>query len=1552
MKLKRVKKATRNSKATLGRATKVPKKAVASAKSPSHRQKSLTKASLQIDGAAASSEVRRKEFPIVGIGASAGGLEACTELLKNLPTDTGMAFVLVQHLDPEHESLLPALLANSTTMPVLQVRNGMGVEPNQFYVIPPNATMAINDRVLKLLPRQPRQGPQRCIDMFFESLAEDRGHEAIGVILSGTASDGTLGLGAIKGEGGLTFAQDDSARFNSMPRSAMAAGSVDFVMPPGEIARELSRIARHPFVARPDGAREPEPPPELADGFKQILKMVRRMTGVDSNYYKPGMLHRRIKRRMVLNRTEDLRAYATFLNSHPEEIEALAQDFLIGVTSFFRDPPSFEFLQKKIFPRILKAHEQEGLDNPVRVWVPGCSTGQEVYSIAIAWLEFTKRSRANVPMQIFGTDVNEAYLEKARAAVYAKSLVLDVSKERLRRFFVEVETGYRVNKPVREMCVFARQNVTSDPPFSRMQLISCRNLLIYLQPEVQKRILSVLHFSLKPHAFLFMGRADSVSNVSDLYTPIDRRYKIFIKEFSQSAVEMHFNPRVFPVQRAAGPILQSRLPAVSGGLEAQRQADKLLLSRYAPASVVVNSEFEIMQFRGRTGPFLETPPGRATLNLLKMAEGELREALHAALMKARRSSQSAEKKGIKVTENGRTLTVDLEVISLKGTSGDGRFFLVLFQPVDELSQAQRPSAAKKSAQSGAKGPPADQSELTRLQRELADTNAHLQAVISEHETYAEELQSVNEEAQAGNEELQSVNEELETSKEELQATNEELGTINAELHARNAELGHANEDLANLLGSVRLPIVMVGIDLRIRRFNVAAGVALHLIPTDVGRPIGHLRSPVESVDLEALLAEVIQDMAVREYEVQDRQGRWFILRAHPYRTAENKIEGAILLLIDIDELKRTTESRDYSQAIINTLHEPLVVLRPDLRVNTANRAFYELLDTVPRETEGQLIYELGGGVWDFPQLRELLEQTVPRNHSFTDFELTRDFGRSGRRTLLLNARTLDTGKGRPPQILLAMEDVTERRKSEEALRASELRYRRIFESAKDGILVLNPETQRIIDAYPYMVELLGYNRQEFIGGKLWEVGLLKDEAANRAAFTQLRQHGVIRYDDLPLQTKSGEPRDVELVCNVYDEANQQTVQCNVRDVTERQQLLKSLRDAEAFRRLMVERVQNHAIFTVDVSGRINTWNVAAERVFGYTEEEILGQSGDLLFPPEDRSSGIPQKEIEAATETGSASDERWHVRKDGRRIRLSGEMTPIWDETGHLRGFTKVARDITEQYQAQEALRLAQAQLAERADRLERAVEERTAELAERNKQLEAFVYSIAHDLRAPLRSMQGFSGLLLTDATSGLSPTAQNYAERINRSSQFMDQSLVGLLNFSHIMMQQIDLTPINLEAALQSTLTQLEAQIQERQARIEAAGPWPTVLGHEMTLGQVLLNLIGNAIKFVPPNVTPVVRIRTEERKTLASASAKTHAGDGPIIRLWVEDNGVGISEEHQAKLFRLFSRLCGRDFAGTGIGLAIVKEGVRRMGGAVGVESEVNRGSRFWFELRRPS
>ena len=1232
----------------------------------------------------------------------------------------------------------------------------------------------------------------------------------------------------------------------------------------------------------------------------------------------------------------------------------------------------------------------------------------------------------------------------------------DVSREQLRRFFFEADNGYRLNKSVREHCVFARQNLTSDPPFSRMDLISCRNLLIYLLPDVQNRILALFHFALRPGGVLFLGRAEATTGVNALFTPMDRRHKVFSKKVGSAHGDLHAFTPLYPSHKR--PLVGFGAFAVAPGVEAQREAERLLLARFAPASVVVNADFDIVQFRGHTSHFLEPPAGRPTLNVLKMAREGLTSTLRTVLLRAKKHKAAASVKGVRLIHDGRTINFNIEVIPLKQSAHEQTFFLILFQTASPPPLAGPSSGSTKadgnSEPRESEPPVRPGRQDLKIKRELDDTRAHLNSIIEEQETYAEELQAAHEEAQASNEELQSINEELETSKEELQATNEELSTINSEMQARNSELTLANEDLANLLGSVRLPIVMVGIDLRIRRFNVAAGSVLSLIPTDIGRPIGNIRPPAEGEDLEALLSEVIREMTVKQREIQDRNGRWMLMRAHPYRTTENKIDGAILLLIDTDELKRTMASLDYSEAIINTLHEALIVLRPDFRVETANRAFYQMFELRPEDTIGKLIYDLNQGQWNFPVLHKLLEQTIPRNSAFSDVEVVQTFDRLGQRTLLLNARLFDVRGEEPRRILVAIEDISNRRKNEAALRASELRYRRLFESAKDGIVILNPRNRKIIDGNPYIVELLGHSGVESIVDKeLWEVGLLSEKASGEL-LRELQRKATVRYDNVQLQAKDGQAREIEFICNRYQENNHVVIQCNIRDVTERRQMIKSLEQAGHFRRLMIDCVRDHAIFTLDINGRINSWNKGAERMFGYEDSEILGQPGDILFTPEDRKAKAPQKEMRSATESGYASDERWHLRKGGGRFLVSGEMTPILDEKGKLHGFTKVSRDVTElkereaalaeqarlldltsdavivrdvnhsitywnagaeslygwkrsealgknlhqllkcefpkplesimkdlysqnrwngeviqttkdgrriiassrwaldrdtsrrsaciletntdiseRKKAEESLGQARDQLRRHASELQRSVIERTAELTDANKQLEAFVYTIAHDLRAPLRSLQGFSSVLTAESSEGLDSRGRDFLRRINQSALHMDRLLTDLLAFSRISQQQIEIGPVNLEEAIDSALASLEAEIQQKQPLIERQGPWPTVRAHQPTLVQILVNLINNAIKFVPPGVKAVVRLRWQENE---------------MVRVSVEDNGVGIAPEHHEQIFRLFRRLHGDSFPGTGIGLAIVQKGIERMDGRLGLESAPGQGSLFWFEL----
>ncbi len=1395
-------------------------------------------------------------FPIVGIGASAGGLEAFTELLKHLPFDTGLGFVLVQHLDPQHESALPQLLMRATSMVVCEVTNNLRVQANHVYVIPPNTNLGIAQGVLRLRPRLQTRTPARSIDFFFESLALDQRERAIGVVLSGTATDGTLGLEAIKAEGGITFAQDDSARYDSMPRSAVAAGCVDFVLKPEDIAKELARIAKHPCVAG-----QPHEPISLGDyrasataraddetsppsagrgtprtdatrargeadagrgnagenGFKKVLLLLRNHSGVDFSLYRSTTIQRRITRRMVVNKQDSLNDYARFLRGNAKELDALYSDVLISVTSFFRNPEAFDVLKRKLYPKLL----QRRGDDPFRAWVIGCSTGQEAYSLAMAFVEAAENAPRARRLQVFATDLNDALLDKARHGLYAKSLAQDVTPERLRRFFVKEEGGYRIIKPLREMVVFARQNLIDDPPFSRLDLVSCRNLLIYLEPSLQKKALAVFHYALRPEGFLFLGASESIGSFTDLFEPVHQKHKIYSKIAGPTpAFHLPVNkgrgeqPATGQPRRVGTPLPKESAPGEPGGfrteLNAQREADRVTVNQFSPPGVLVNGQLQILQFRGPTSAYLEPPTGTASFDVLKMARAGLKFPLRAAINKAKKENKTARKENVRVGQNDRTRTVSLEVIPLKNLRE--RCFLILF--ADARGSRALPGAPSLEQPSGALRTltPAGKKETSRhlaeLESELSESRDYAQALLEQHKAANEELQASNEEIQSANEELQSLNEELETSKEELESTNEELTTVNDEMASRNTELNRLNSDLTNLHASIDTAILLLGRDLTIRRFTPLAEKTFNLLPTDVGRPLGGIRNNLDVPDLEKFLAEVIDTVSVREREVRDKAGRWYSLRVRPYMTLDNKVDGAVLVLVGIDELKRVqqaiTEAREHAETIIRTVPDPLVILTADLRIQSANDAFYRNFKLSVAETEGRLILELDHGSWNIPRLRQLLADIIPRNRSFNDFEVAHNFERIGRRSLLLDGRALSESGGKPKEILLGIRDITEVLAYQAELRRSELRYRRLFESTRDGVLLVDAATRKVLDANPFMTELLGYTRDELRGKELVEIGLLKDRAASEAAFRELQAQGHIRYEDFPLQTKTGERRELEFIGNLYHEDGERIIQYNIRDITRRKQ--------------------------------------------------------------------------------------------------------------------------------AEATLSLAQAELAGRAAELEHVVAERTAT----NQQLEAFVYSIAHDLRAPLRSMQGFSAMLVEEAGAALSETGRDYASRISTSAQVMDALLTDLLAFSQITQQPIDLASVNLETAVQSVVSRLENEIQEKNARVEISGPWPSVLAHGPTLGQVIFNLVGNALKFVAPDVPPLVRLRAEDQ--------------AEFIRLWVEDNGVGIAPDHQAQVFRLFTRLHGGKYPGTGIGLAIVQKGVERMGGRVGVASTPGQGSRFWVELRK--
>jgi two-component system CheB/CheR fusion protein len=854
--------------------------------------------------------------PIVGIGASAGGLEAFRQLLGALPADTGMAYVLVQHLDPRHESILADLLSQTTKMPVCEVKADVRVEPNRVYVIPPSQDIGMVDGILKLVPRS-ESGPHMPIDYFLRTLAEVQGSQGIGVVLSGTATDGTLGLKAIKAEGGIAFAQDPgSAQFDGMPRSAIAAGCVDFVLPPEGIARELTRLGRHPYMAAveprarsggpPAAAREEEDKANLS----KIFALLSKGSGADFGAYKKTTLRRRIARRMLVNQIETLEAYARHLEGDASEIQALYHDCLITVTSFFRDPAVFEALRKQVFPLLLK---DRAPDARIRVWVPGCATGEEVYSIAIGLLERAGELSSNPSFQIFATDLSESALEKARAGVYPANIAQDVSAERLQRFFTKVDGHYQISKTIRETCVFARHDLVKDAPFSRMDLISCRNVLIYMEPRLQERVFATFHYALNPGGFLVLGTSESVGASSAFLAPLDEKRRIYSRKKTAA-------PARLPSATGAsgGPVkLPPLTPRAAIPPEILSEADQVLLARYAPASVVVDDGLDILEFRGDTHPFLEHGRGQASLNLIRMARKGLLLDLRQTIQEARRKDAPSRKEGLRIRYRGQLRDVNLEVRPLKGAAE--RCLLVIFETLPPRRRPER-AAPSKGVRAGR--------ESVRLRQELARAAQALETVMEEHDAALEELQSSNEEAVSSNEELQSVNEELQTAKEEVQSSNEELATLNRELQDRNVQLGQANDAL--------------------------------------------------------------------------------------------KVSG--------QEIQRAL---DYANAIVSTVRGPLLIMDGELRVEKANRAYYDIFVVRPEETEGRLLYELGDGQWDFPSLRTALGEVLPKDSSFEDFEVDREFPQIGQRTMCLNARRLRNEQGGSERIFLAIEDRTESKRVEQ-----------------------------------------------------------------------------------------------------------------------------------------------------------------------------------------------------------------------------------------------------------------------------------------------------------------------------------------------------------------------------------------------------------------------------------------------------------------------------------------------------------------------------------------
>lgn len=963
-------------------------------------------------------------FPVVGIGGSAGGLQAFRELLENLPEKTGMAYVLISHLSADKPSYLSEILSRSTSMPVHPIEDGEEPQPEHVYVLPPGHLAFLNQGKFHLEHRKVGERMPLAVDTFFRSLAADQQSYAIGVVLSGADSDGTLGVRAIKGEGGVSIAQSpETAQQSSMPLSSIEMDHVDFIGSPAEIAVELARLAslyRKPQIQQLEGG---QPLPKQEQSYQRILQILRSATGLDLRQYKQQTVRRRIGRRMVVRRIESLSDYARFLQLRPDEVRALHEDVLINVTRFFRDPEFWHSLSTQVLPILFAARPHE---KPLRIWCAGCATGEEAYSVAITVLEYFTANQMDATVQVFGTDASEYAIEAARTALYPESLVAEISPERLRRFFNKVDRGYQMSKRVRDCCIFARQNLCNDPPFSHIDLLSCRNVLIYFSQALQKQLITTFHYALEPDGYLLLGASESLRDYGDLFNAFDRKNKIYGKvEGPARIAHISHALDLMPSSMRRG----EHLPLFAEGwseIELQRAADRIALARYAPPGLIVDDTLKVLQVRGQTTPYVELASGSVSWNLSRVLREEIAAEVKGAVERAIRENIPVAVPTV-ITRDGERQTIQVEVLPITSSSARSRCFLVLFSS----SQESRGNSRGLPFVLNAPSSDANDANLVQARQDLASTQFHLQSLIEERDARNQELVSANEEIQSANEELQSTNEELETTKEELQSTNEELQTVNEELKQRNAALAQTGNDLTNLLNSVNMPLLMLTDNLIIRHFTPPMERLFNIRAADIGRSLSEIRLQLSVENIEPILHEVLDTLGTRELEVQDRDEKWHLLRIRPYRTAENKIDGLVVLLLDIDQLRRSQQdlldAHNFAASVVQSVPISVVVLEMDCTIRIVNQAFVELTQTKESELTGRSFPDLAGLFWGSNEFKTIFSD-ITSSGSEKLLEIEHRSTKPPAKMLLIKVKALPLE--RKGAILLTIEDITVRRQRE------------------------------------------------------------------------------------------------------------------------------------------------------------------------------------------------------------------------------------------------------------------------------------------------------------------------------------------------------------------------------------------------------------------------------------------------------------------------------------------------------------------------------------------
>jgi two-component system CheB/CheR fusion protein len=1352
-------------------------------------------------------KTKEKPFTVVAIGASAGGLEAVSILLKKLPADTGMAYIYVQHLSPDHKSLLTSILSKITKMKVQEIDNMEKMEPNNVYVIPPNKVIEVINGHIQLLPRLKKNIQNLTIDVLFSSLAETHKANTIGIVLSGYASDGMIGLKAIKDAGGITFAQDDTAQASSMPNSAIAAGAVDYILSPEEIAEELVRLSQNDFVLQ--AVKEKETEIVVVNNkfdLNTIFELLLKETGVDFSHYKMPTIKRRINHKMQQSGVKTIKEYVKLLLKKNNEINLLYTDLLINVTSFFREKEALQYFKTSILPKLLKSKTAE---ETLRIWVPACSTGQEAYSIAMIISELQENNKIKIPVQIFATDLSEKVIREARVGEYSQNDIKSVPEKYLKRYFTKMGDTYCIVKELREMCVFAPHNVLRDPPFSRMDFISCCNLLIYFDAAAQKKVFTTLHFALKDSGYLMLAKAESVGASSPLFTQINNEHKIYSRKNNLGIRKIpELTPRFTRSNMSVKkPSLTSRNSNVNPvGIE--DVIDAVLLSSYMPACAVVNKDMEILQFRGPVASYLEHPSGKASLNILKMARPEFAFELRNAINTVIKTKKPVTKSGIEIEIDSVLRMMSFEVCPLK-IEWDEPLLLIVFKPQEQIEKFIE------NDESGKNNSKLKDIKIKKLTDELNKTRAEMTAIIESQESTYEELQAANEEIVSSNEEFQSLNEELETSKEEIEATNEELITTNQELQMRN---------------------------------------------------------------------ELI------------------------------------------------TESHEYSEAIIATIHEPMLVLNKNFQVISANKSFYKKFLVDKEETEGKLFFDLGNKQWNIPKLREVLNNIISKNSGFENFEVTQTFSEIGEKIMLLNAHLIVQKANSEQLILLAIEDITDR-----SLYYLKEKYSlSLIEASLDPLITINMEG-KITDMNQATVKITGISREKLKGSDFFNYFTQPQKA--REVYQEVFLKGSVANSPLTLRHKNGKLTEVLFNGSVYkdDRGNVLGAVIVARDISEQikfeESLKKSLKEISDYKYALDE---SSIVAITDQKGIINYVNDNFCKISQFSREELIGNDHSMI-----NSSYHPKEFIHELYET-IAKGKIWrgelkNKAKNGTIYWLDTTIVPFLNENGKPYQYVAVRSDITERKKIETEFMEAKV-FAELATLI---AEEAQSKAEQAVKAKQQFLSNMSHEIRTPMNAIIGFTKVLFK---TDLSEKQKEYLNAIKMSGDALIVLINDILDLAKVDAGKMDFEQIHfkMETSLTSMLHLFETKILEKNLKLfkHYDKKIPDVLiGDPVRLNQIILNLLSNAVKFtLNGKITVDVHLLQEDDEKV-------------IIEFTITDTGIGIEENKIKTIFENFQQAStgtSRMFGGTGLGLAIVKKLVEAQGGTIRVKSKIDEGSAFSFTL----